>query len=519
MFVTVPKIALALKTHKKELFTTYLLTLLWTCCTICSAKEAEKTILTGKIAHYDSAVPFSMVLHRLGLSSLTIYPKVNDKGDFYAEIDLDIPTQIWITYRTNFSVVLHPRDSLWVAFDGNTNQRTTLLSAIQFAGTAAVTNTHIAQFQRLYYASELSDHNKNYQAVKNYDPVQYMRFNDSIRQKGKALYEQFVNSYSPNEESKKWALFESENTYYEHIVFYATDHQSANNLGLMDTAFVIPKGFYEKLAQRLPLQKENLANTNSILTFSSFFKLYINEKLNALGRKDSDWFITPSGELLVPKAIADSVVLHSIVDFVSDPLLREIMISHHFSKAFQKQDIKPYEKFHAIRTKYIKSPYLRNLLQQEYLTTKSRVEHPELNSRAIFKEMQSSPVKGIMDDILLSNKRKVIYIDFWATWCAPCLSEFPNSKQIEAYFHNKDVSFVYLCLDSDFDKYKATISRYDLGGQHYFLSAKQSSAIRELFNANGIPFYILIDKDGRILETGNHLRPLSVKDQINKLIQ
>lgn len=133
--------------------------------------------------------------------------------------------------------------------------------------------------------------------------------------------------------------------------------------------------------------------------------------------------------------------------------------------------------------------------------------------------MQSSPIQEIMEDILQSNKGKVIYVDFWATWCAPCLSEFPNSKRIEADFQNKNVSFVYLCLDSDQDKYKATVSSYDLGGQHYFLSAKQSGSIRDLFKVSGIPFYLLIDRDGTILETGNHLRPLTAKDKINTLFQ
>lgn len=520
MFATKPKITLSLKVCKGHLLTIFLLALSWVCCPISNAQvAAERAILTGTIDHYEATIPMSITMHRLGLSSMTIYPKVNDKGDFYAEIDLYIPTQIWIGYKTNFSVVLHPRDSLWVSFDGNTYQRSALLSTIQFAGTAAVTNTQVAQFQRLYYASELYDQNKNYQAVKNYGPDQYMLFNDTIRQKGKELYAQFINANTTNEESKKWALFESESQYYDNIQFYAMNHKSANNLGSMDTTFVIPKGFYEKLGSRLPLHIDNLMNTNSILTFSSLFKFYINEQLRSLDTKDSNWGITPSGELFASTAISDSLILNSIVDYTTDPLLQEIMLSHHFSKKFQQQDFKTYEKFNTIVTKYIKSPFLRDPLRQEYLATKARVEHPELNSRAIFKDMRSSPVQGIMEDIFRSNKDKVIYIDFWATWCAPCLSEFSNSKKIEADFHDKAVSLVYLCLDSDLDKYKATVSNYDLGGQHYFLSAKQSAAIRELFKVGGIPFYLLIDKDGTIQETGNHLRPLYAKDKINKLLK
>ncbi len=520
MLTTIPKPKKPLKEQKIHLFSRFLLILLCIVCSISSAQErAVKAIVQGKIIHYDPLIPLNITLNRLGLSAITIYPKVNDKGDFYAEVDLYIPTQVWLGYRTNFSIVLHPQDSLWVSFDGNSDQRSSLLRTVKFAGTSAVTNTQIAQFQNLYFASELYDQNKNFYAVKNYDPVQYMRFNDTVRQKGKALYDEFVHTYSPNAESKNWALFETETPYYDNIQFYSIDHKRANNLGPMDTTFVIPIGFYDKLVKRLPLEKSHLMNTNAVSTFSSFYDYYINERRRFEETSDANWGITPTGERFASTTIADSLQLHGIVNYVSDPLLREIMLSHHFSKSFRKQDFKTYEKFITIVTRHITSPFLRDPLQQEYLATKARVEHPELNSRAILKDMQSSPIQEIMEDILRSNKGKVIYVDFWATWCAPCLSEFPNSKRIEADFQNKNVSFVYLCLDSDQDKYKATVSSYDLGGQHYFLSAKQSGSIRDLFKVSGIPFYLLIDRDGTILETGNHLRPLTAKDKINTLLQ
>ena len=50
---------------------------------------------------------------------------------------------------------------------------------------------------------------------------------------------------------------------------------------------------------------------------------------------------------------------------------------------------------------------------------------------------------------LTELKGKVIYLDFWATWCSPCLMQMKNSKSWKAKFKNKDVVFLYLSLDKN----------------------------------------------------------------------
>jgi hypothetical protein len=94
----------------------------------------------------------------------------------------------------------------------------------------------------------------------------------------------------------------------------------------------------------------------------------------------------------------------------------------------------------------------------------------------------------------------------------------PNSKMVEEEMKNEDVAFVYICLESEEQKYKATIAKLQLGGQHYFLSYQQSREIRTLFEISGIPFYLLIDKNGVIIEKGSHLRPLNVKSKLRNLL-
>ena len=169
--------------------------------------------------------------------------------------------------------------------------------------------------------------------------------------------------------------------------------------------------------------------------------------------------------------------------------------------------------------KYITEPFLKEPLYEKYLQVKQRIENPQVHNEAILKETANFSANQIVDDILQQNKGKVIYVDFWATWCSPCLQQMPNSKIVEHEFMDKDVAFVYVCLQSDEKQWKATLDRFQLGGHHYLLSNRQSNEIRNYLKIPGEPFYLLIDENGVIKEKGNDLRPLVAKDKIREMLK
>jgi hypothetical protein len=98
-------------------------------------------------------------------------------------------------------------------------------------------------------------------------------------------------------------------------------------------------------------------------------------------------------------------------------------------------------------------------LYQKYLQTKSRIDNPDIYSEAVLHNVANSSVNQVMDSILQEMK-------------------------------GKDVVFVYVCLLLEEQKWKATLDKFQLGGQHFFLSSQQSSQIRQLFEIRGIPFYL-----------------------------
>jgi len=480
--------------------------------------EPQKIIVAGKIDNYDPNREVRITVNNLGVERKSTVAKVDSAGNFIVTLDSYIPVDAWIQYKTNFLVLLYPNDSLFVRFDGKCDDRPELLESIRFGGISAKTNQDAAKFQQMYYSNEIYyDWDKKQRTVKEYDVDQYLQYLDTLQQKGKKIYDQFVAENHPDEESTKWAQLFIEGDYYYYLNWYAKDHREANNMG-WDNPWDVPKGFYDKLCNRLPIEPSMFISAYVLCQFPDYFKSYVFDKLRDRSTGDG-WGYIPGGIIAGSTPIVDSLVIFSTIEFVTDPLLRQIMLTHEFDKNFNNQDIDVYEKYIDVVNMYIKEPFLKEPLHQRYLQTKFRIENPQIYTEATLKEAANLSVGQIMDSILQQNKGKVIYVDFWGTWCAPCLGEMPNSKIIEHELENQNVAFVYVCVHSDEKQWKATLDQFQLGGQHYFLSNKQSSEISNLLEITGYPFYLLIDKNGVIKEKGSYLRPLSARDKIKEMLK
>ena len=117
-------------------------------------------------------------------------------------------------------------------------------------------------------------------------------------------------------------------------------------------------------------------------------------------------------------------------------------------------------------------------------------------------------------------KGKNIYIDFWATWCKPCVAEIPDLKKVEEKFKDKNIVFLSISLDSqkDIEKWKSFIVKKELGANQLIVeNAWQSQVVKE-YLVESIPRFILIDTEGNLVDI-NAPRPSSGKTNrvINRL--
>jgi thiol-disulfide isomerase/thioredoxin len=103
-------------------------------------------------------------------------------------------------------------------------------------------------------------------------------------------------------------------------------------------------------------------------------------------------------------------------------------------------------------------------------------------------------------------KGKVIVIDFWATWCGPCVAEMPRMKELYATFHDQGVEFIGVSLDrpadeGGLDRLKKFVKEKAIGWPQYYQGSGWDSAFSSSCGINEIPAIFVIDTDGKLYST------------------
>jgi thiol-disulfide isomerase/thioredoxin len=272
-------------------------------------------------------------------------------------------------------------------------------------------------------------------------------------------------------------------------------------------AFFIAVPATRSLAQNAPAPAAPAAPQDGITAeFKQVFD-QITVKLKA-GQKTE-------AELAPEVAAIDALIAKHAAEKTDEVAMVALMKARLYLEVFENTD-KGIAFLKEIKTRFPDSEIAKNVDQAVASIEKQAAAASALTVGKTFPAFAEKDLNG--QPLALANfKGKVVLIDFWATWCGPCVAELPNVLAAYEKYHDKGFEIIGISLDQSRDALTAFIKEKNMKWAQYFDGLGWKNKLSEQNGIQAIPATFLLDGEGKII--ARNLRGPALDNKLATLLK
>lgn len=404
------------------------------------------------------------------LNEPTSFP-FEDKADANFKYDISLKSSTTAELKMgkeSIDLYLTAGDDLQITINGND-----LYSQTVFSGNGSKVNNYLVAA-----ANTFKKKNQELEVKIRYaDPTEFKAFLAEVRQEKLAFLSKYLESNTLKTNIIKyvkadidyWYAFNLMNYPYEHPIF----HEQSSPMA-------VPEDYYDFM-EKIPINNSNaLPNKQYFYYLQAYLGFKAgsaeNKGLNRLAIADKYlkgkplYFFKANQLSIEAKRNVDPRIKEKVLDFVENC---------------------PYKLY----GEFVKLAY------HEGIGIIEGIDAPDFTLADIDGNMVS----------LSDYRGKVVFLDFWATWCVPCIHQLPSHEKLQRQFNGQEVVFLYVSVDKNKNKWTQFVRNKKLPGVHFSGGSKMfQSTIAKDYKVSSLPYTLLIDPEGKIV--WHHTGAYSVKD-------
>ncbi len=401
--------------------------------------------------------------------------RVLEDGTFMFAVEVNEPQLAKIIYARNEALIyLEPNDTLKIESEANSFQY-----ALKFSGRSGANNTCLFEYLKenppILNVWQLLQYQKGIFWFTNEQKMDNM-----MQSMGES---QFTAELSTRKTNAMAQLFRFQNQgegqltqdfiqYLETEIYFNWAYHMLLYGSVYGNMHRVDQATFFKFLEDIPIHDKPIGS----YWYRNFLLAYVNHIFMGQ-QKDIDEYV---GQYL----LADSLLRSKQAAFVKAHLL--------------------YKAFYAKRADVIIPYYLKFLETNPYPVFDEKVigAYQKAMRYAVGTPAPDFTIADLQDEdvALLDFQGKVVFLNFWASWCRPCVRKMNQLKPIQQELEAQNVVFLNISLDRDKATWRSVVNNNDFKGVHLIAEGALDSEVSALYEVKALPQYFIIDKWGNFAE-------------------